>query len=64
MDCSSYYRTKSNLWLSDERVGFMTWWFDFETRLRQNFFPALTSAEACEKSHRWFWKEICLSTVV
>ena len=27
-------------------------------------FSPLTSAEACEKSSWWFWKEICVSTGV
>ena len=42
---------------------------EFDTRLRRTFFPAyfhlspLTSAEACEKSSRWLWKESFLVLV-
>ena len=40
----------------------------FDTRLRRTFFfrvfSPLTSAEACEKSSRWLWKESCVSTGV
>ena len=54
-------------WLSGERVGLMTWWFKFDTRLRQTLFgefSPLTSAETCEKSNRWLWKESCVSAGV
>ena len=47
--------------LSGERVGLMTWWFCFRSLDEANFlsgvFSLLTSAEACEKSNRWLWKE-------
>ena len=38
----------------------------FETRLRRNsgIFSPLTSAEACKKSSRLLWKEICGCTGV
>ena len=40
----------------------------FDTRLRRTFFcgvfSPLTSAEACEKSSRWLWKDSCVSTGV
>ena len=48
-------------WLSGERVGLMTWWLRVRSLVKANFlsgvFSPLTSAEACEKSGRWFWKE-------
>ena len=48
-------------WLSDERVGLMTWWLrvrsPVEATLLSGVFSPLTSAEACEKSSRWLWKE-------
>ena len=48
-------------WLSGERVGLMTRWFEVRYPVGANFlsgvFSPLTSAEACEKSSRWLWKE-------
>ena len=48
-------------WLSSERVGLMTWWLRVRSPVETNFlcgvFSPLTSAEACEKSSRWLWKE-------
>ena len=48
-------------WLSGERVGLMTWWlgvrFPDEANFLSGVFSPLTSAEACEKSSRWLWKE-------
>ena len=47
--------------LSFERVGLMTWWLWVRSTVEANFlscvFSLLTSAEACEKSCRWLWKE-------
>ena len=54
---------KSSLpgWLSGERVGLMTWWLRVRSPVKTTFlsgvFSPLTSAEACEKSSRWLWKE-------
>ena len=48
-------------WLSGERVGLMTWWLWVRSPVEATFlsgvFSPLTSAEACEKSSRWLWKE-------
>ena len=48
-------------WLSGERVGLMTWWLRVRSPVEATFlsgvFSPLTSAEACEKSSRWLWKE-------
>ena len=48
-------------WLSGERVGLMTrwlWvWSPVEATFLSGVFSPLTSAEACEKSSRWLWKE-------
>ena len=47
--------------VSDSRHGDC----EFDSWLRQTFFLAQTfSAEACEKSSRWLWKESCVNTVV
>ena len=35
-----------------------------EAKFLSGVFSPLTSAEACEKSSRWLWKEICVSTGV
>ena len=47
--------------LSGENVGLMTWWLWVRSPVEANFlsgvFPPLTTAEACEKSSRWLWKE-------
>ena len=55
-------------WLSCERVKLMTgrlWVRDpVETNFLSGVFSPLTSAEACEKSSRWLWKEICVITGV
>ena len=55
-------------WLSGERVGLMTWWLGVRDAVEANFlsdvFLPLTSAEACEKSSQWLWKESCVSTGV
>ena len=55
-------------WLSGERVGLTTWWLRVRSPVEATFpsgvFSPLTSAEACEKSSRWLWKEICVSTGV
>ena len=55
-------------WLSGERVGFMTWWLWVRGSVEGNFlsgvFLPLASAEECEKSSRWLWKESCVSSVV
>ena len=51
-------------WLSGERIGLMTWWLRVRYPVEANFlsgvFSPLTSAEVCEKSSRWFWKEGCV----
>ena len=48
-------------WLSGVRVGLMTWWLSVRSPVEATFlsgvFSPLTSAEACEKSCRWLWKE-------
>ena len=48
-------------WLSGELVGLMTWWLRVRSPVEATFlsgvFSPLTSAEACEKSSRWLWKE-------
>ena len=48
-------------WLSGERVRLMTWWLRVRSLVEATFlsgvFSPLTSAEACEKSSRWLWKE-------
>ena len=48
-------------WLSGERVRLMTWWLwvwsPVEATFLSNVFSPLTSAEACEKSSQWLWKE-------
>ena len=48
-------------WLSGERVGLMTWWLRVRSPVEATFlsgvFSPFTSAEACEKSSRWLWKE-------
>ena len=48
-------------WLSGERVRLMTWWLWVRSPVEATFlsgvFSPLTSAEACEKSSRWLWKE-------
>ena len=48
-------------WLSGERVGLKTWWLWVRSPVEATFlcgvFSPLTSAEACEKSSRWLWKE-------
>ena len=53
-------------WLSEEGVGLTTWrlWvrYPVEANFLSSVFLPLTSAEACEKSSRWHWKEICVST--
>ena len=53
---------------SGEHVGLMTWWlwvwYAVEVNFLYSVFSPLTSAEACEKSSRWLWKESCVSTVV
>ena len=56
-------------WLSGERVGLMTRWMCVrspgEATFLSGVFSPLTSAEACEKSSRWLWKEqSCVSTGV
>ena len=35
-----------------------------EAKFLSGIFPPLISAEACEKSSWWLWKEICVSTGV
>ena len=54
-------------WLSGERVGLMTWWLRVRSPVEATFlsgvFSPLTSAEACEKSSRWLWKEKLLVLV-
>ena len=48
-------------WLSGECVGLMTWWLWVRSQVEASFlsgvFSPLTSAEACEKSSLWLWKE-------
>ena len=48
-------------WLSGERDGLMIWWLWVRSPVEATFlsgvFSPLTSAEACEKSSRWRWKE-------
>ena len=55
-------------WLSGKRVGLMNWWLFVRNPVATNFhsdvFSPLTSAEACEKSSRWFLKKSCVSTCV
>ena len=55
-------------WLIGECVGSMTWWLRVRDPVESKFlcsvFSPLTSAEACEKSSQWPWKEICVSTGV
>ena len=55
-------------WLSGEHVGLMTWWLrvldPVAAKILSGVFSPLTSAEACEKSSQWLWKEICVSTGV
>ena len=61
------YNTLS-VWLSGEHVGLVTWWLPVRYPVEANFlsdvFSPLTSAEACEKSSQWLWKESCVSTGV
>ena len=49
-------------WLSGERVGLMIWWLRVRSPVEATFLSGvispLTSAEACEKSSRWLWKEM------
>ena len=49
-------------------VGLLTWWLwvrDLvEAKFLSSVFSPLTSAEACEKSIWWLWKEICVATGV
>ena len=52
-------------WLCGERVELMTWWLRVGSSVEATFlsgvFLPLTSAEACEESSRWLWKEkLCL----
>ena len=53
-------------WLSGERVGLMTWWLWVRDPVQAKFFSGIfspvTSAEGCEESSLWLWKEICVST--
>ena len=55
------FRKAPPRWLSDERVGLMTWWLRVRSPVEATFlsgvFSPLTSAEAYEKSSRWLWKE-------
>ena len=55
-------------WLGGEHVGLVTWWLYVQDRVEANFlsglFSALTTAEACERSSQWLWKETCVSTGV
>ena len=48
-------------WLRGERVGLMTWWLWVRSPVGATFlsgvFSPSTSAEACEKSSPWLWKE-------
>ena len=48
-------------WLSGERVKLMTWWLRVLSQVEANFlsgvFSPFTSAEACEESSWWLWKE-------
>ena len=45
-----------------------TWWFWVRDPVEANFlsgvFSPLVSAEACQKSSEWLWKESCVSTGV
>ena len=58
-----FYTTNRALpgWLSGERVGLITWWLRVRSPVEETFlsgvFSPLTSAEACEKSSQWLWKE-------
>ena len=53
-------------WLSGERVWLTTWWlwvwYPVEANSLSGIFLPLISAEACEKSCQWLWKESCVST--
>ena len=54
-------------WFSGECVLLMTWWLvrdPVEANFLSGIFSSLTSAEACEKSSQWLWKESCVSTGV
>ena len=55
-------------WLRGECVRLITLWLwardPVETKFLSSVFSPLTSAEACEKSSRWLWKEISVSTGV
>ena len=64
-ECVGQWNSQSWLaphgWLSGKRVGLMTWWLCVRSPVEATFvsgvFSPLTSAEACEKSNRWLWKE-------
>ena len=51
--------------LSGERVGLTTWLLLVRSPVEATFlsgvFSPRNSAEACEKSSRWLWKESCVS---
>ena len=68
LQLKSYSEIAPPGWLSGERVGLMTWWLWVRSPIEATFlsgvFSPLTSAEACEKSSRWLWKESCVSTRV
>ena len=48
-------------WLSGVPGGLMIWWLLVRSPVEANFLSGvvspLTSAEACEKSSQWLWKE-------
>ena len=48
-------------WVSGWCVRLQTWWLRVQSPVEVTFlsgvFLPLTSAEACEKSSRWLWKE-------
>ena len=64
MHNSPFYRTCATP--GGLRVGLVTWWLrvrdPVEAKFLSGVFSPLTSAEACEKSSLWIWKEICVST--
>ena len=48
-------------WLSGEHVGLVTRWLQVRFSIEANFLcgvlSPLTSAETCEESSQWLWKE-------
>ena len=63
--CFFLKKKASPSWSSGERVGLMIRWlwvrYPVEANIFSGVFSPLTSAEACEKSSRWLWKESYVS---